>query len=114
MTDENEIEYDELDMGEEGAVDMPSDIAALVDAIHAQDFNAAGKTFDELVADKLEDALEQEKVAVAGDVFNELELDGEEEVDADDEDETQLSDEDLQDTEFDDELNDLVNSEEDS
>lgn len=59
-----------------------------IDAVVDKDFSKAAPTFHELLANKMSDALEQEKVAVADQMFNgaEAELDdddpSEEEVDA--------------------------------
>ena len=59
-----------------------------IDAVVDKDFSKAAPTFHELLADKMSDALDQEKVAVADQMFNgaEAELDendpSEEEVEA--------------------------------
>ena len=48
-----------------------------INAISDQDFNTAAPTFHEILADKMNDALEQEKINMAGQMFNgdEAELD---------------------------------------
>jgi len=56
-------------------------IEDLINSVADQDFAKAGPTFHEILQDKMNDALEQEKIAVAGQVFN-----GEEDVEPDEED----------------------------
>ena len=48
-----------------------------INSISDQDFNKAAPTFHEILADKMSDALEQEKINMAGQMFNgaEAELD---------------------------------------
>ena len=45
-------------------------IEDFIDAIAAGDFNQSEKLFDDLVSDKMVDALEAEKISVAGRIFN--------------------------------------------
>jgi hypothetical protein len=45
-------------------------IEDFIDAIAAGDFNQSEKLFDDLVSDKMVDALEAEKISVAGQIFN--------------------------------------------
>lgn len=71
-----------------------SDIESFIDAVSDQNFTDAGPIFQELMATKLHDALEAEKVKVAGVVFSDDDLDI-----SDDE----LDDIDLNDEEYDDE-----------
>jgi hypothetical protein len=63
-----------------------SDIEELINTIVDQDFAKAGPTLANILTQKMDDALEQQKVAVADQVFN-----GVEETDDD------ISDEDLDD-----------------
>jgi len=68
------------------------DISNFIQNVKDQDFNSAGVTFNELMMAKVTDALEQEKIKVAGQVFNgdddeeqlELDLEGDEEDGAED------------------------------
>jgi hypothetical protein len=57
------------------------DIEDLINNVANQDFANAGPTFAEIMRSKMDDALEQEKVAVAGQIFN-----GVEDVEPDEED----------------------------
>jgi len=57
------------------------DIEDLINNVANQDFANAGPTFAEIMQSKMDDALEQEKVAVAGQIFN-----GVEDVEPDEED----------------------------
>ena len=58
-------------------------IEELIDAIAGQNFNQAKTHFDDVLADKMHDALEAEKVSVAQDIYSDEEV--EEEVSQDDE-----------------------------
>ena len=48
-------------------------IEELIDAIASQNFNQAKTHFDDVVADKMHDALEAEKVAVAQNIYSDAE-----------------------------------------
>lgn len=65
-----------------------TEINDFLDAVIDQDFSKAGPMFNDLLDMKLNDALEQEKIAVADQIFNGAEPD-EDEIDDD------ISDEDL-------------------
>jgi len=52
---------------------MENDINDFIDAIQKQNFNSAKDHFDALVGEKMNDALEQEKIAVADTIFNDAE-----------------------------------------
>jgi len=54
-------------------------IEDLINNVIDQDFAKAGPTFQELMQDRMNDALEQEKISVAGQIFNNE--DPEEEID---------------------------------
>ena len=82
-------------------------LAELIDAIADQNFNQAKTHMDDLLADKMGDALEQEKVRVADTIFNDFDEDEELE-NLDDED---LGDEEVEETEFE-EMQDNVEDEE--
>ena len=83
-------------------------VADMIDFAHAQEYNKATEIFNELIGTKLSAALDQEKVAVANQIFNDIEpeeLDAEEayedeELEADDSTEDgEVSVEDDEDTE---------------
>jgi len=63
------------------------DIGNMIDKIAEKDFAGAQKDFDDLMGDRVEAALEGEKMKVAGAIFN-----GDEDLDDED-----VSDEDLED-----------------
>lgn len=46
------------------------DIGEFIDAIAAQNFNQAKAHFDDLLQDRMDDALEQEKIVVANNIYN--------------------------------------------
>lgn len=71
-----------------------TNIEELIDAIAVQNFNQARDHFDSILGDKLNDALEQEKIAVADTIFNGAE---EEQLDLDLEDEEDFVEEDDED-----------------
>jgi len=48
---------------------MSEDILKMIDAINSKEYNDANDTFNGLIAQKLDQALEQEKVSVASSVF---------------------------------------------
>jgi hypothetical protein len=60
-----------------------SSIEDMIDQIGAKDFNSANDEFESLIRSKIQDAMEQQKIAVAGKIWNgdeeqlELELDDE-------------------------------------
>lgn len=79
-----------------------ADIDELINNVANQDFSKAGPTFAEIMNSKIADAMEQEKIAVAGQIFNgeepEEEVDDEEQLEFDlddisDEDEDEAIDE---------------------
>lgn len=80
MSDDNEVKYDEVDMGDEGVVaELDHDAAQatnindFINAIEKQDFTSAEKNFQDLVGDRMQDALDQAKVKVASAMYNEEE-----------------------------------------
>lgn len=81
-----------------------ADIENFIDAVMNQDFTNAGPMFNELLGDKLNDALEQEKIAVADSIFNEVEDEEQLEMDFDEEeldDDIEISDEEMDDAIYD-------------
>lgn len=66
-----------------------SNIEDLINSVMDQDFAAAGPTFNEIMQQKLGDSLDQEKIRVAGVVF-----DGEEDLE-DEDDFEEISDEEI-------------------
>jgi len=67
MSDENviidEIQAEPIETGSQP-------IADLIDAIQAQDFNAAETQFNDLVGERLSDTLDQAKIRIADQIFN--------------------------------------------
>lgn len=67
MSEENVI-IDELQAEPIETGSQP--IADLIDAIQAQDFNAAEAQFNDLVGERLSDTLDQARIAIADQIFN--------------------------------------------
>jgi DNA polymerase III gamma/tau subunit len=93
---EDEIEYDVIDP-EVGEV-KTSTVDDLIKAIAGQDFNTAGDMVNDLLSTKVSNALDQEKIAIASQIF------GEDEEDED----TDISDEDLESLEDDEEIDSML------
>lgn len=55
-----------------------SDIEDLIDALQDTNFNQAKKHFDALMSDKMSDALDQEKINVASAIFNDADVEEDE------------------------------------
>ena len=73
-------------------------IEDLINNVVDQDFAKAGPTFQELMQDRMNDALEQEKISVAGSIFNGEEPEEEVEMEADDDIEVEdITDEEIED-----------------
>lgn len=70
-----------------------TNIEELIDAIASQNFNNAKGHFDSILGDKLNDALEQEKISVADTIFNGASEEEEEQLDFDFEDEDEVEEE---------------------
>ena len=94
-------EVTEVDMGEVGVVaDAPpetmvkQDIGQFIDSIYNTDFTNAEKQFNDLVSDRLQTQLDQAKVAMAGQLFNndeaEEDVETEEELEVDEEDTAEM------------------------
>jgi len=75
-------------------------IEELIDAIAGQNFNQAKTHFDDVLADKMHDALEAEKVSVAQDIYSDKEV---EEIDVPEDDELDRFEDDLDEEENDEE-----------
>lgn len=73
------------------------EIEDFINSVANQDFSKAGPTFNEIMQSKIDDALEQEKISVADQIFNDVDPD---------EDEEQLE-MDFDDEELDDAIDDL-------
>ena len=89
-------------MSEENTVDTESETPEVspaenfINAVTAKDYVAASKEFEEMMLGKVDDALEQEKVNLAGQIFNDEEPPEEEKedhIENDAEDESDESDE---------------------
>lgn len=82
----------ELDNQVEQEIEVPEvdPIGNFIDSIAAGDFNQSEKLFNDLLADKVADTLEAEKMAVADTIFNGVEPASEEDVE---EPEAELDDE---------------------
>lgn len=68
------------------------EIEDLINNVIDQDFSKAEPTFKDIMSAKIDDALEQEKIAMADIMFNGAEVDEEESADLDDD----ISDEDME------------------
>ena len=78
-----------------------TEINDFLDAVIAQDFSKAGPMFNELLGAKVNDALDQEKIAVADQVFNGAEVADEVEDDISDEElDAMLADAEIDDEDF--------------
>mgnify|MGYP000424560122 CR=1 FL=1 len=74
----SEVEELEAETPEVDEVHQTTPIEDLINNVTAQDFSKAGPTFAEIMQTKIADALEQEKIAVADQVFNNAEPEDEE------------------------------------
>ena len=68
-------------------------IEDLINTVTTQDFSKAGPTFAEIMQGKMADALEQEKISVANQVFNNAEPEDEDISDEEDDEEDDAGDE---------------------
>jgi hypothetical protein len=79
---ELELEQPEIEVVDQGPVGdlgtvtgddvdlVKNDINDFLDAIDKKDFTTAGKQFDDMVSDRLQDTLDQAKARIAGQVYN--------------------------------------------
>jgi len=74
--------FDEVDLGPVGDmgtvtgddVDLEkNDINDFLDAIDKKDFTTAGKQFNDMVSDRLQDTLDQAKARIAGQIYDKTE-----------------------------------------
>jgi hypothetical protein len=72
-------------------------VEELINHITDQNYSKAEITLNDLMSDKMNDALEQEKIAVANQIYNGVDPDEEEDLDDDFEDKNEEEDEDLDD-----------------
>jgi len=86
--EDTEMEADEVEPEAEVEVDP---ISELIGSIEAKDYVAASNTFNDILGQRLQDALETEKVAIADTLYNDTPPDTTDEI----------SDEDIEDTEED-------------
>ena len=86
--EDTEMEADEIEPEAEVEVDP---ISELVGSIEAKDYVAASNTFNDILGQRLQDALETEKVAIADTLYNDTPSDTTDEI----------SDEEIEDTEED-------------
>jgi len=79
----SDLENQEIETTEEMIEQDP--IGDFIDSIASGDFNQSEKLFNDLLADKMDHALEAEKISVAGSIFNgvedTLEYESEEDID---------------------------------
>jgi hypothetical protein len=106
---EDEVQYDEVDMGEVGAVDAPSNIEAMVDAIMTQDYASANSMFQDALQGKVADALDQEKVSIASSIYGDEEEGDDVEEEGDDFEE---EDDDFEEEDIESEIEDILDDEE--
>ena len=66
-------------------------VADMIDFAYSQEYNKATDVFNDLIGNKMSAALDQEKVNVANQIFNDVEP---EELDAEDQEELQAADDD--------------------
>ena len=92
MQDEDQVvdEVEDAEMEAEAEVQVDP-ISELIGSIEAKDYVAASNTFNDILGQRLQDALETEKVAIADTLYNDTPPDTTDEI----------SDEDIQDTEED-------------
>ena len=86
--EDTEMEADEIEPSAEAEVDP---ISELIGSIEAKDYVAASNTFNDILGQRLQDALETEKVAIADTLYNDTPPNTTDEI----------SDEDIEDTEED-------------
>ena len=91
ITDEEEVETEMEAEAEESAEVEVDPISELIGSIEAKDYVAASNTFNDILGQRLQDALETEKVAIADTLYNDTPPNTTDEI----------SDEDIEDTEED-------------
>lgn len=101
-------EVDELEYEAEAEAPEVNPIEDLINTVATQDFSKAAPTFAEIMQDKISDALDQERIAVADQVFNGVEPEEDEEIS--DEEAAELDD--VTDEEIDDAIDEVEDEEE--
>ena len=91
IVDEEEVETEMEAEAEETAEVEVDPISELIGSIEAKDYVAASNTFNDILGQRLQDALETEKVAIADTLYNDTPPDTTDEI----------SDEEIEDTEED-------------
>ena len=91
ITDEEEVETEMEAEAEETAEAEVDPISELIGSIEAKDYVAASSTFNDILGQRLQDALEAEKVSIADTLYNDTPPNTTDEI----------SDEDIEDTEED-------------
>jgi len=81
-------------------------VADMIDLAYAQDFNKANTIFNDMMGDKMSAALDQEKIAVADQIFNDQEETDDEELEASDEADEAEAGEEVDDVESSEEVDD--------
>lgn len=72
-----------------------SELESFIDAVAQQDFNQANSVFNDMIGQRMSDALDQEKIAVAGQIFNNEEPEELEASEDEDEDVEDFTDEEI-------------------
>lgn len=99
---ETQPDIEEVDMGETGIIAqsdtetmVKQDIEGFINAVYNTDYTSAEKQFSQMVGDRLQQQLDQAKVAMAGQMFNndapeetEVESELEDEVEVEEEEDT--------------------------
>ena len=81
-------------------------VADMIDLAYAQDFVKANTIFNDMMGDKMSAALDQEKIAVADQIFNDQEETDDEELEASDEADEAEAGEEVDDVESSEEVDD--------
>ena len=101
-------EVETLDAEAQEAEVQENPLADLVDAALAKDYNKANEIFGQAVSVKLDDVMDQERIKLAGQIFN-----GEEEEDVEDPDDSE-DDSEVEDTEAEDDVDDAEDDDEEN
>jgi len=102
----SEVDYEEAAAQEPEVEENP--LAALVDAALAKDYNKANELFGQAISVKLDDVMDQERIKIAGQIYN-----GEEEEDVEDPDDSE-DDSEVEDTEAEDDVDDAEDDDEEN
>jgi len=83
LEQEDILDLEDLDVELENEEETLDPLRSFVDALQGGDFNDAENMFNDILGDKVQDALDAEKIAVADEIFNgvePMEFEDEEEV----------------------------------